>query len=84
MYTAADFNIENAPKEMVQYVIDNVSDFDIRYYHALTVIDHQRCPLCVADIDFYLEILDKISDWILDNDIPESEMDNIDIDEIFC
>jgi len=80
MYTADDFNTENAPKEMVQYVIDNVVDFEPRYQHALSIIGRDRCPLSMADYDLFEDINDAMSDWAFDNDVDEGEFD---IEEIF-
>ena len=84
MYTAADFNTENAPKEMVQYIIDNVDDFESRYQHALSIIGRDRCPLRMADPILYDDILDAGADWIVDNDTSDgSEFPEYDIEEIF-
>lgn len=86
MYTADDFNTENAPKAMVQYVIDNVVDFDIRYQCALKIIGRDRCPLRMADLCLYAEIEDMIKEWceqelwLKDKDIWA---DDYDIEEIF-
>lgn len=81
MYTADDFNIENAPKEMVQYILDNIKDFEQRYQHALEVIGRDRCPIWRADQSLYMEILDCVDDWCNDN---EGNSDLYDIEEIFC
>lgn len=80
MYTADDFNLENAPKEMVQYVIDNVDDFEPRYQHALGVIGRDRCPIWQADQSLYMEMQDCMDDWCNDN---EDNSDLYDIEEIF-
>ena len=66
MYTANDFNINNAPKAMVQYVIDMVEDFDSRYQRALSIIGRDRCPLWMADQSLSMEIQDCIDDWCND------------------
>lgn len=79
-YKPDDFNLDNAPKELVQYVIDNVDDFGRRYQKALTKIDRMRCPLRMADSNLYNEICDNVEDWCSDND---DNIDNYDIDEIF-
>ncbi len=80
MYTTEDFNTENAPKEMVQYVIDNVDDFDERYSNALETISIERCPIYRADQKLYMEIIDCVDDWCNDN---EDNSDLYDIEEIF-
>lgn len=79
-YKPEDFNLDNAPKELVQYVIDNVDDFGRRYQKALTKVDRMRCPLRMADSDLYNEICDNVEDWCSDND---EKFDDYDIDEIF-
>ena len=80
MYTAGDFNTENAPKKMVQHVIDSVVDFDKHYSRALEIIGTERCPLKMADRRLFDTIQDCIDDWCNDNDdVP----DNYDIEEIF-
>lgn len=86
MYTADEFNTENAPKEMVQYVIDNVLDFDIRYQCALNIIRRDRCPLRMADLCLYTEIEDMIIEWCdLESSIKDKHIwaDDYDIEEIF-
>ena len=85
MYTAEDFNLTNAPKEMVQHVIDNVEDFEPRYQHALNVMDKKRCPLHVADFELYDEMYDAMVDWCIENDELCILDDGIaDVEEIFC
>lgn len=79
-YKPSDFNLENAPKELVQYIIDNVDDFGRRYQKALTKVDRMRCPLATADSELYNEIMDRGTDWCTDND---DDMDNYSIEEIF-
>ena len=66
MYTADDFNTKNAPKEMVQYIIDTVEGFDARYTRALDIIGRYRCPLQMADEGLYNEIYDAMCDWMQD------------------
>lgn len=66
MYTAEDFNLGNAPKEMVQYVIDNVEDFDARYARALDIIGRYRCPLRMADESLYNDIYNSMCEWVMD------------------
>lgn len=80
MYTADDFNLDNAPKEMVQYVIDNVVDFDVRYLCALNIIGRDRCPIWQADQSLYMEMQDCMDDWCNDN---EDNSDLYDVNEIF-
>lgn len=80
MYTADDFNTENAPKEMVQYVIDNVEGFESRYMSALSLMRHYRCPLSVADYCLFEDIEECIGEWCHDNE----DCSNLyDIEEIF-
>ena len=83
MYTSDDFNTENAPKEMVQYVIDTVEDFDARYAHAWDIIGLNRCPLRMADESLYNDIYDAMCEWMQDeyDCIPEDF--DFDIEEIF-
>ena len=83
MYTAEDFNLKNAPKEMVQYVIDTVEDFDARYTRALGIIGSYRCPLQMADEGLYNDIYDAMCEWV--NDEFESYPEDFDyeIEEIF-
>lgn len=66
MYKAEDFNCKNAPKEMVQYIIDTVEGFDARYARALDIIGHYRCPLQMADEGLYNDIHDAMCDWMQD------------------
>lgn len=80
MYTADDFNTENAPKEMVQYIIDNIEDFEHRYQHALEIIGRDRCPIWQADQSLYMEMQDNLDDWCNDN---EDNSDLYDVNEIF-
>ncbi len=80
MYKAEDFNLENAPKEMVQYVIDHVVDFDIRYQCALNIIGRDRCPLRMASYGLYSDIEEYIGEWCNDN---EDSSNLYDIEEIF-
>ena len=83
MYTADDFNTENAPKEMVQHVIDNVENFGSRYQHALSIIDSDRCPLRMADNRLFGDIHSAMADWALDTNLTDDELDEFDIEEIF-
>lgn len=83
MYTADDFNIGNAPKEMVQYIIDNIDDFEPRYQHALSIIGRDRCPLSMADYPLFADIHSAMADWAIDHNVYGEESDNYDIEEIF-
>lgn len=84
MYTADDFNTENAPKEVVQYVIDHVEGFENRYQRALSVIGRDRCPLRMADWTLYRDIENAIWDWTLDNDIRTDDYElPYTVEEIF-
>ena len=80
MYRPEDFNLTNAPKEMVQLVIDSVVDFDAHYNRALEIIGSERCPLSVADRRLYDAIQDVIDDWCSEN---EKDPSDYDIEEIF-
>ena len=80
MYKAEDFNLENAPKEMVQYVLDNVDDFESRYQYALSIIGRDRCPLQMADYTLFDDIRDAINEYSLDRCL---DADAYDIEEIF-
>ena len=80
MYSAEDFNTKNAPKEMVQFVIDSVVNFHQHYDRALDIIGSERCPLRMADRRLYDTIQDVICDWCEDHD---DDPDNYDIEEIF-
>lgn len=68
MYKPEEFNLTNAPKEMVQYVLDNVEDFDIRYSLALKTIDKCRCPLRLANDSLFDEIKGAMVEWCIEND----------------
>lgn len=80
MYTADDFNTENAPKEMVQYIIDNTESFEIRYRYALSVIGRDRCSIWQANQELAMELQDNLDDWCNDN---EDNSDLYDVNEIF-
>lgn len=80
MYKQEDFNLGNAPKEMVQFIIDSVVDFDKHYSRALEIIGEERCPLRMADRRLYDNICDIIDDWCDDNG---HNPDDYDIEEIF-
>ena len=84
MYKADDFNLTNAPKEMVQYVIDNVEYFNSRYKIALEIIGRDRCTLRMADNWLCDEINDAMVDWCIENDELCILDDGIaDVEEIF-
>ena len=80
MYSAHDFNTENAPKEMVQYIIDHIEEFDARYKVALHFIGRNRCPLIMAGRELYFEIRDRLDEWCEDHGC---DPDDYDIEEIF-
>lgn len=81
MYKPNDFNLTNAPEEMVQYVIDNVEDFEPRYKRALNIMDRKRCSLRNADFELYDNILDACVDWFNEN--GDGGAIGYDIEEIF-
>lgn len=83
MYTSDDFNTKNAPKEMVQYVVDTVEDFDARYARAWDVIGAYRCPLRIADEDMYNDIYNAMCEWVMDELESYPEDFDYDIEEIF-
>ena len=83
MYTSDDFNTENAPEEMVQYVIDTVEDFDARYARAWDVIGVYRCPLRIADEDLYNDIYNAMCEWVKDKFESYPEDFDYEIEEIF-
>lgn len=83
-YSVEDFNLEgDVPREMVQYVIDNIEDFGVRYYLALKMMDRMRCPLSMANESLYDEIKEKMVEWAMDNNITDSEFEEFDAEEIF-
>lgn len=63
------------------YVRTNVDMNDVE--RALSIIDHQRCPLCQADQNLDCQIYDLMEEYGQDNDLPEcwwmSELDEDDI-----
>ena len=79
-YKPEDFNLNAAPYDMVEYVLNNVEDFGPRYYLAWKTIGRMRCPLQHADSTLYDAISDAICDWCSDN---EEDPDEFDIEEIF-
>lgn len=84
MYTVDDFNTKNdMQKEVVQFVLNSVVDFDIYYELALTRMYIERIPLRYADRRLYDAIGSVISDWALDHNITDEDYDEIDIEEIF-
>ena len=84
MYTSEDFNTKNdLEKEVVQYVIDNVDDFEPRYQHALKIIGRNRCPLSDADYPLFSDIRSTFVDWAIDTNLSDEELDEFDIEEIF-
>lgn len=84
MYKPEDFNLTNAPKEMVQYVLDNVEDFDIRYSLALKTIDKCRCPLRLANDSLFDEIQEAMCEWAMyESNLTDEEFEELDAEEIF-
>lgn len=84
MYKPEDFNLTNAPKEMVQYVLDNVEDFDIRYSLALKTIDKCRCPLRLANDSLFDEIQGAMVEWAMyESNLTDEEFEGLDAEEIF-
>ena len=83
MYTATDFNLDNAPKEMVQHVIDNVEDFENRYQRALYAIGNNRCPLRMADYHLYNDIHTEMAIWAIDHNLSDEDFETFDVEEIF-
>jgi len=81
MYRPEDFNLTNAPKEMVQYVLDNVRGFEPRYQYALYIISEKRCSLEHAMEDLYFDIWDCLMEWF--NEHKEQNPSDFDIEEIF-
>lgn len=79
MYTAKDFNCENAPEEMVQYVIDQIDGFDILYQGAHMNMGVMRCSLRDASPLLYAKIGSLIDDWCWWYEIENT----FDIEEIF-
>ena len=84
MYTADDFDMEHAPEDMVQYVIDNVDCFEPRYQRALEIMGRNRCPLSMADYPLFADIHSAMAEWAIDNNVSDEEFDEFDIEEIFC
>ena len=84
MYKPNDFNLTNAPEEMVQYVINNVEDFDMRYSLALKTIDKCRCPLQLADYSLFEEIKCAMAEWAMyESNLTDEEFNEFDAEEIF-
>lgn len=84
MYKPEDFNLTNAPKEMVQYVLDNVEDFDIRYSLALKTIDKCRCPLRLANGSLFDEIQGAMVECAMyESNLTDEEFEELDAEEIF-
>lgn len=78
-YTVDDFNTADAPEGLVQYVLDNVDDFDRRYNRAYRKIGALRVPLSRADYKLSDDIYSAIDEWCDDN----GEENNYDPDDIF-
>lgn len=68
-------------KDALAYVRANVDMYDVE--RAMTIIDHQRCPLYQADPTLDCQIYDLMEEYGQDNDLPEGWwMSEIDEDEI--
>lgn len=67
--------------DAIIYVRTNVDMNDVE--RALSIIDHQRCPLYQADPNLDCQIYDLMEEYGQDNDLPEcwwmSEIDEDDI-----
>lgn len=84
MYKPEDFNLTNAPKEMVQYVLDNVENFDVRYYLALNTIGRDRCSLQRANENLFDEIKGAMVEWAMyESNLTDEEFEELDAEEIF-
>lgn len=84
MYRPEDFNIKNAPKEMVQFVLDNVKDFENRYLDALRSIGNGRYPLRLSAPTLYDDIQKAMAEWAIDqSNFTDEEFEDLDIEEIF-
>lgn len=84
MYKPEDFNIGSAPKEMVQYVLDNVEDFDARYYLAIKEIGRSRCSLQRANESLFDEIKGAMVEWAMyESNLTDEEFEELDAEEIF-
>ena len=81
MYKAEDFNLTKAPKELIQYVIDNVEDFEPRYQYASYLIGKTRCSLEHALEDLYYDIWGAMSEFFEEH--PEWADNEIYIEDIF-
>lgn len=83
-YTVDDFRREidttGAPEELVQYVIDNVPDFDHRYEEAMYNIGRTRRPFRDVDNSLYDDICDAVEEWCDENG---SDADDYNVEEIF-
>jgi hypothetical protein len=84
MYTPDDFNLDNTPREMVQYVIDHVENFHERYNHALNKIGIMRAPLHLVDWGLFNDISEAMAEWaIYDSNLTDEEFEELDVEEIF-
>lgn len=67
--------------DAIIYVRTNVDMTDVE--RALSIIDHQRCPLYQADPNLDCQIYDLMEEYGQDNDLPECWwLSEIDEDEI--
>jgi hypothetical protein len=68
-------------KKAIIHVRLNIDMDDVE--RAMTIIDHQRCPLYQADPSLDCQIYDLMEEYGQDNDLPEGWwMSEIDEDEI--
>jgi hypothetical protein len=68
-------------KDAIAYVRMNVDMSDVK--RAMTIIDHQRCPLCQADPELDNQIYDLMEEYGEDNGLPEGWwLSELDEDEI--
>lgn len=63
MYKPDDFNLTNAPKEMVQYIIDSTPNFHSRYQLAFNKGYVARKPIRMVDNSLFIELENHAYDW---------------------
>lgn len=67
-YTASDFRENDIiVANCVQYVLDNVADFEMRYPQATRGIEFHKGNLQTADPELFLEICEKVSEYLSKN-----------------
>lgn len=81
-YTPKDFVTSNDKKqyEIVQYVIDNIEDFDKKYREAKKSVERQKRPLRLVDRFLYEEICETMEKWCEENN---ENFYSFDVDAIF-